>query len=78
MNNLANYSGEENRFNLYNFTHWAYIDKLVWFGGTASQTVHIPSAPWVNTAHKNGVQVFGNVFFAPTVFGGLQQLCLTF
>ncbi len=78
MNNLANYSGEENRFNLYNFTHWAYIDKLVWFGGTASQTVQIPSAPWVNTAHKNGVQVFGNVFFAPTTFGGSTATLLNF
>ena len=70
MNNFGNYFGEQNQFNLYNFTHWAYIDKLVWFGGTASQTVQLPSSPWVNAAHKNGVKVFGNVFFAPTVFGG--------
>jgi endo-beta-N-acetylglucosaminidase D len=70
MNNFGNYYGEQSQFNLYNFTHWAYIDKLVWFGGTASQTVQIPSSPWVNAAHKNGVKVFGNVFFAPTVYGG--------
>lgn len=70
MNNFGNYFGEQNQFNLYNFTHWAYIDKLVWFGGTASQTIQLPSSPWVNAAHKNGVKVFGNVFFAPTVFGG--------
>jgi endo-beta-N-acetylglucosaminidase D len=70
MNNFGNYFGEQSQFNLYNFTHWAYIDKLVWFGGTASQTVQLPSSPWVNAAHKNGVKVFGNVFFAPTVFGG--------
>ena len=38
MNNFGNYYGEQSQFNLYNFTHWAYIDKLVWFGGTASQT----------------------------------------
>ncbi len=70
MNNFGNYFGEQSQFNLYNFTHWAYIDKLVWFGGTASQTIQLPSSPWVNAAHKNGVKVFGNVFFAPTAFGG--------
>ncbi len=70
MNNFGNYHGEQSQFNLYNFTHWAYIDKLVWFGGTSSQTVQIPSSPWANAAHKNGVKIFGNVFFAPTAFGG--------
>ena len=70
MNNFGNYNGEQPVFNYYNFTNWAYVDKLVWFGGTASQTVQIPSAPWVNAAHKNGVKVFGNVFFAPTAWGG--------
>ena len=70
MNNFANYGEEQAVFNLYNFTHWSYIDKLVWFGGTASQTVQLPSAPWVNAAHKNGVKVLGNVFFAPNDFGG--------
>ena len=70
MNNFGNYFGEQGQFNLFNFTHWAYIDKLVWFGGTASQTIQLPSSPWVNAAHKNGVKVFGNVFFAPAAFGG--------
>ncbi|WP_091143771.1 endo-beta-N-acetylglucosaminidase [Flavobacterium caeni] len=70
MNNFANYHGEQSQFNLYNFTHWAYIDKLVWFGGTSSQSIQLPSSPWTNAAHKNGVKVFGNVFFAPTAFGG--------
>jgi endo-beta-N-acetylglucosaminidase D len=70
MNNFGNYYGEQSQFNLFNFTHWAYIDKLVWFGGTASQTIQIPSSPWANAAHKNGVKIFGDVFFAPTAFGG--------
>lgn len=70
MNNFGNYYGEQNVFNLYNFTHWAYLDKLVWFGGTSSQSIQIPSSPWANAAHKNGVKIFGNVFFAPTAFGG--------
>ena len=70
MNNFGNYYGEQPQFNLFNFTHWAYIDKFVWFGGTASQSIQLPSSPWVNAAHTNGVKVFGNVFFAPTAFGG--------
>ena len=70
MNNFGNYYGEQNQFNLYNFTHWAYLDKFVWFGGTSTQSVQIPSSPWTNAAHKNGVKMFGNVFFSPTAFGG--------
>ena len=70
MGNFGNYGEEQSQFNLYNFTNWSYIDKLVWFGGTASQNVQLPSAPWVNTAHRNGVEVFANVFFAPNQFGG--------
>lgn len=78
MNNFGNYFGEQSQFNLYNFTHWAYLDKLVWFGGTASQTVQLPSSPWTNAAHKNGVKVFGNVFFAPTAFGGATATLTNF
>lgn len=70
MNNFGNYSEEQDQFNLFNFTNWAYIDKLVWFGGTADLPVLLPSAPWVNTAHKNGVKVYANLFFAPNAFGG--------
>jgi endo-beta-N-acetylglucosaminidase D len=67
---LGNYMTEQNQFNLFNFTHWQYIDVLNWFGGTASQNIVMPSAPWVNAAHKNGVKVIGSVFFAPTAWGG--------
>jgi len=78
MNNFGNYYGEQDQFNLYNFTHWAYIDKFVWFGGTSSQTIQIPSSPWANVAHKNGVKIFGNVFFAPTAFGGSKTTLQSF
>lgn len=70
MNNFGNYHGEQSQFNLYNFTHWAYIDKFVWFGGTSTQTVQIPSSPWANAAHKNGVKIFGDIFFSPLAYGG--------
>lgn len=70
INNKGNYTTEQSQFNLFNFTHWQYIDVLNWFGGTASLNVMIPSKPWVDAAHKNGVKVIGSLFFAPTAFGG--------
>lgn len=73
MTNFASYSQEQPFFNLYNFTNWAYIDRLVWFGGTAKRAVQIPSSPWVNAAHKNGVKTFATVFFAPSEFGGSTE-----
>nr|MBX2827190.1 hypothetical protein [Flavobacteriaceae bacterium] len=78
MGNFANYADEQDVFNLYNFTNWSYIDKLVWFGGTFEQNVQLPSAPWVNTAHKNGVKVYANVFFAPNLFGGETAILQNF
>lgn len=58
MATWAGYLSEQNRFNLYNFTHWQYIDVLTWFDGP----VGIPTRPWVETAHRNGVKVIGTVF----------------
>jgi len=70
MNNLANYLGEQPQFNLYNFTHWSHIDVLNWFAGTANETVSLPSKPWVEVAHKNGVKVIGTVYLAVAQYGG--------
>ncbi|GAB5398714.1 MAG: hypothetical protein Aureis2KO_02990 [Aureisphaera sp.] len=78
MGNFANYSEEQDQFNLYNFTNWSFIDKLVWFGGTFEQNIQLPSAPWVNAAHKNGVKVYANVFFAPNAFGGSTAILQNF
>ena len=69
MNNLGNYLSKMGQFNLYNFTHWQYIDGLIWFGGP----ILIPAAPWVNAAHRNGIKVYGNLFFAPNVYGGSNE-----
>ena len=74
MNGLGNYLEEQDKFNLYNFTHWSYIDKIVWFGGPNL----IPAAPWVNAAHKNGVKVLGNIFFPPNVYGGTNEIVTNF
>ncbi|PJJ61023.1 endo-beta-N-acetylglucosaminidase [Hymenobacter chitinivorans] len=58
MSGFAGYLNEQNRFNLYNFTHWQYIDVLTWFDGP----VALPTRPWVEAAHRNGVKVIGSVF----------------
>lgn len=70
MNNFANYLTEQNKFNLYNFTHWSHIDVLNWFAGTANETVSLPSRPWVETAHRNGVKVIGTVYLSVAQYGG--------
>ena len=69
MNNFANYLQTQDKFNLYNFTHWAQIDVLNWFAGTATHTVQIPAKPWVDVAHKNGVKVIGSIFLAGGAMG---------
>ncbi len=78
MNNWAPYVEESSQFNLFNFSHWQYIDMLAWFGGSASETVLIPSKSWVDAAHQNGVKVTGCVFFAPAAWGGSQSTLLDF
>ncbi|MBL4631645.1 MAG: glycoside hydrolase, partial [Paraglaciecola sp.] len=78
MNNFANYLQTQDKFNLYNFTHWAQIDVLNWFAGTATHTVQIPAKPWVDVAHKNGVKVIGSVFLAVAQWGGNADTVETF
>jgi endo-beta-N-acetylglucosaminidase D len=69
MAGFAGYLNEQNRFNLYNFTHWQYIDILTWFDGP----VAIPTRPWVETAHRNGVKVIGSVFTSAADVAALVQ-----
>jgi endo-beta-N-acetylglucosaminidase D len=68
MNNFVGYLNEQAQFNLYNFTHWQYIDVLTWF----ASPVGIPCRPWVEAAHRNGVKVIGTVF---TDRSGVIALC---
>ena len=68
MNNFSGYLTERPQFNLYNFTHWQYIDVLTWF----ASPVGIPCRPWVETAHRNGVKIIGTVF---TDRAGFVALC---
>jgi len=60
INNWVPELGVHEPFNKYFITQWQYLDILVWFHGGG---VVIPRAPWVNTAHKNGVKVIGTVLF---------------
>ncbi|MGW1074143.1 endo-beta-N-acetylglucosaminidase [Streptomyces sp. NPDC002537] len=52
-------------------THWAYLDELVFWGGSSGEGLILaPNAPVVDAAHRNGVPVLGTVFLPPTAYGG--------
>ncbi|MES2476574.1 MAG: autotransporter-associated beta strand repeat-containing protein [Verrucomicrobiota bacterium] len=58
----------------HNMSFWQYTQDCVYFGGSSSEGLILaPSAPVIDAAHRNGVPVFGNVFFPPTAFGGRFQ-----
>lgn len=58
----------------YALTHWAYIDELVFWGGSSGEGIVLaPNAPVVDAAHRNGVPVLGNVFLPPAAYGGQLQ-----
>ncbi|MFE9256844.1 endo-beta-N-acetylglucosaminidase [Streptomyces sp. NPDC006879] len=58
----------------YALTHWAYLDELVFWGGSAGEGIVLaPNAPIVDAAHRNGVRVLGNVFLPPVAYGGDLQ-----
>ncbi|MEU7560712.1 endo-beta-N-acetylglucosaminidase [Streptomyces eurythermus] len=58
----------------YVLTHWAYLDELVFWGGSAGEGLILaPNAPVVDAAHRHGVPVLGNVFLPPAAYGGQLQ-----
>ncbi|MET9324354.1 endo-beta-N-acetylglucosaminidase [Streptomyces sp. NPDC003038] len=58
----------------YALTHWAYLDELVFWGGSSGEGIVLaPNAPVVDAAHRNGVRVMGNVFLPPVPYGGDLQ-----
>ncbi|MEV0388370.1 glycoside hydrolase [Nonomuraea sp. NPDC050643] len=58
----------------YAFGHWQYVDTLVFWGGSAGEGLILaPNATVIDAAHRNGVKVYGTVFFPPTVYGGQIQ-----
>ncbi|MFH9011357.1 endo-beta-N-acetylglucosaminidase [Streptomyces sp. NPDC017943] len=55
----------------YALSHWAYIDELVFWGGSSGEGLILaPNAPIVDAAHRHGVPVLGNVFLPPVAYGG--------
>jgi len=57
----------------YAFPYWQHIDYLVQWGGSAGEGIIVtPAAPWIDSAHLNGVQILGTVFFPPNVYGGKE------
>ncbi|MFD3511515.1 endo-beta-N-acetylglucosaminidase [Streptomyces sp. NPDC058657] len=55
----------------YALSHWAYLEELVFWGGSSGEGIILaPNAPVVDAAHRNGVRVLGNVFLPPAAYGG--------
>lgn len=70
-NTSGNPSQGSNKFSANVFSYWQYIDKLVYWGGSAGEGLIVPpSADVTNAAHTNGVPVLGTVFFPQTAHGG--------
>lgn len=60
-----------NNFLGYQPTYWQYMDKLVYWAGSASEGIIIPPpAPSTDAAHQSGVKSLGQIFFPPAAFGG--------
>lgn len=58
----------------YALTHWAYLDELVFWGGSAGEGLILaPNAPIVDAAHRHGVPVLGTIFLPPVAYGGQLQ-----
>ncbi|KUL36994.1 hypothetical protein ADL22_23025 [Streptomyces sp. NRRL F-4489] len=58
----------------YAFGHWQYLDTLVFWGGSADEGLVVaPAAPVIDAAHRNGVKVYGTVFFPQKRSGGKKK-----
>ncbi len=56
------------------FSFWQYVDLMVYWAGSAGEGIITPpSADVTDSAHRNGVQILGNVFFPPKVYGGQEE-----
>ncbi len=55
----------------YGFSFWQYIDSYVFWGGSAGEgNILTPHPGVIDAAHRNGVPVYGTIFFPPNEFGG--------
>ncbi len=61
-------------FDVFAPNYWMYIDIMVFWGGSAGEGLILAPAPYViDAAHRNGVPVYGTIFFPPAVYGGQIQ-----
>lgn len=67
-------SQDAENFYLYSPTYWQYMDKVVYWAGSAGEGIICPpSAPMIDMAHMNGVKILGQIFFPPGAFGGISE-----
>ncbi|MER5961609.1 discoidin domain-containing protein [Streptomyces sp. NPDC002057] len=60
--------------NYYAPGYWQYVDTLVFWGGSAGEGLILaPNPTVIDAAHRNGVKVYGTVFFPPAAYGGQIQ-----
>ncbi len=58
-------------FDVFAFNYWQYLEGLTFWGGSAGEGLILAPNPGViDAAHRNGVKVYGTIFFPPNVFGG--------
>lgn len=58
----------------YAFNYWQYTDNLTFWGGSAGEGLILAPNPGViDAGHRNGVPVYGTVFFPPVAYGGQIQ-----
>jgi mannosyl-glycoprotein endo-beta-N-acetylglucosaminidase len=61
-------------FDYYTSEFWTYIDTLIFWGGSASEGLILaPNPTVVDAAHRNGVPVYGTLYFPPAAYGGQLQ-----
>ena len=78
-NTSGNPTQGSNTFDSNTFSYWQYIDTLVYWGGSAGEGIIVPpSADVTDSAHKNGVEVLGTVFFPPMEYSGRLEWLDTF
>ena len=73
FNRYPNSSAQGPRsLNFYPPQFWQYMDSFVFWGGSNADGGQIltPNGHVIDAAHRNGVPIYGKVFFGPQVYGG--------
>lgn len=58
----------------YQPTYWQYMDKVVYWAGSAGEgIINIPPVWSTDAAHQSGVKILGNINFQPSYYGGRTE-----